>query len=156
MNRKRWKDLLEAIGVIAIVASLIFVAQEIRTNTESNNIAIEQNYASNWLAINTAVAENGDLAELVAKANAGEELNRREARQYRAYVQMHFSQVFHMLRLYDQGLISESEIREAFRGVRRGAEGGRFRKEVERVGNERRRRLILDPDGLDKWLDISP
>ena len=156
MKREQLKDVLEAIGITAIVVSLLFVALEIRTNTESNNIAIEQNYASNWLAINTAVAENGDLAELVAKANAGEELNRREARQYRAYVQMHFSQVFHMLRLYDQGLISESEIREAFRGVRRGAEGGPFRKQVEEVEIERRRRLIVDPDGLDKWLNISP
>ena len=156
MKREQLKDVLEAIGITAIVVSLLFVALEIRTNTESNNIAIEQNYASNWLAINTAVAENGDLAELVAKANAGEELNRGEAQQYKSYVQMNLTQVFHMLRLYDQGLISESEVRAAFRGVRRAAEGGRFRKQVEEVGNERRRRLIVDPDGLDKWLNISP
>ncbi len=52
MSREQLKDILEAIGVIVIVASLVFVAIEIRTNTESNNIAIEQNYASNWLAIN--------------------------------------------------------------------------------------------------------
>ena len=123
MSREQLKDILAAIGVIAIVASLMFVALEIRTNTDSNNIAIEQNYASNWLTINTAVAENGDLAELVAKANAGEELNRGEAQQYKSYVQMNLTQVFHMLRLYDQGLISETEIRSAFRGVRRVAEG---------------------------------
>ena len=156
MTREHWKDLLEAAGIIAIVASLVFVAQEIRTNTESNNIAIEQNYSSNWLTINSVIAENHDLAELFEKGLAGEEMNRAEARQFNGLVSMHLTQSFHMLRLYDQGLISEDEVRGAFRGLRRIAERGRFREEVEKVTIERNRRLILDPDGLDKWLDIEP
>jgi hypothetical protein len=156
MTREQWKDLLETAGVIAIVASLIFVAQEIRTNTESNEIAIEQNYSSNWLTINSVIAENHDLAELLEKGLAGEEMNRAEARQFSGLVSMYLTQSFHMLRLYDQGLISEEEIRGAFRATRRLAERGRFREQVEGVGNERRRRLILDPDGLDNWLDVEP
>jgi len=156
MSREQIKDVLEAIGVTAIVASLLFVALEIRTNTESNNISIEQGYSSNWLTINTAIAGDGELAALIAKADAGGELNPAEARRYRAYVRMYLTQVFHMLRLYDLDLISEDEVRSAFRSVRRGAERDRFREEVEVVGNERRRRLILDPDGLDKWLNVSP
>ncbi len=156
MTREQWKDLLETAGVIAIVASLIFVAQEIRTNTESNEIAIEQNYSSNWLTINSVIAENHDLAELFEKALAGEEMNRAEARQFDGLVSMYLTQSFHMLRLYDQGLISEGEVRQAFNAVRGYAERGRFRVEVEDVGDERRRRLILDPDGLDQWLNQEP
>ncbi len=135
---------------------MIFVAIEIRTNTESNKIAIEQNYSSNWLAINTSIAENAELAEVVAKGDAGEELDRQEARQYQALVQMYLSQVFHMLRLYDQGLISEDEVRSAFRGVREAATRGRFGDYVSEIENERRRGLIVDPDGLDKWLNVKP
>ena len=156
MTREQWKDLFEAAGVIAIVASLVFVAQEIRTNTESNKIAIEQNYSSNWLTIGAVIAENHDLAEIFEKGLAGEEMNRAEARQFDALVSMYLTQSFHMLRLYDQGLISEDEVRAAFRAVRLNAEHGRFREEVEKVGDERRRGLILDSDGLDKWLNAEP
>jgi len=156
MTREHMKDFLEAIGVITIVASLIFVALEIRTNTASNKIAIEQSVSSNWLIINSTIAENHDLAELFEKGLAGEELNRAEARQFGAYVSMFLTQSFHMLRLYDQGLISEDQVRLAFRALRNLAQQGRFRERVETIGDDRLRGLILDPDGLDKWLNIEP
>lgn len=155
MNREWWKDLFEVIGVIAIVASLIFVAQEIRTNTESNNIAIEQNYSSNWMTINAAIAENKDLAGVLEKGLAGEELDRAETRQFDQLVSMYLTQSFHMLRLYDLGLVTESEVRAAFRVVRRLAQKGRFREQIETVTLERNRELILDPNGFDKWLNLD-
>jgi hypothetical protein len=115
MTRSDWKDTFEAIGVFAIVASLIFVAFEIRTNTASNQIAIEQNYSSNWLTINALIAENHGLAEVFEKGLAGEDMTRAEARQFNGLVSMYLTQSFHMLRLYDQGLVTEDEARSAFR-----------------------------------------
>ncbi len=157
MTREHMKDMLEAIGVITIVASLIFVALEIRTNTASNRISIAQTTSSNWLSINGIIAENHDLAELFEKGLAGEEMDRAEARQFRAFVAMHLTQSFHMLRLYDQGLISEDEVRLAFRALRNLAQRGRFRERLETtLSDARNRGLILDPDGLDKWLNIKP
>ena len=156
MTREHMKDILESIGVITIVASLIFVALEIRTNTASNRISIAQTTASNWLTINGIIADNHDLAELFEKGLAGEEMDRAEARQFGAFVSMHLTQSFHMLRLYDQGLISEDQVRLAFRALRNLAQRGRFRERVEAIGDDRRRGLILDPDGLDKWLNIKP
>ena len=44
----------------------------------------------------------------------------------------------------------------AFRALRQNAQRGRFREEVEKVTIERNRMLILDPDGLDKWLNTEP
>ena len=77
MTRDQWKDWLEGIGILAIIGSLIFVALEIKTNTESNIIAIEQNNAANWMIINSTVAANHDLATVVEKKGlAGEELDR--------------------------------------------------------------------------------
>ena len=35
MNRDQWKDLVEGLGVLSIVASLVFVAFEIRQNTNA-------------------------------------------------------------------------------------------------------------------------
>ena len=155
MNREELKDLFDIIGIVAIVASLIFVAFEIRTNTASNKISIEQNYSANWLEINAALAQSNDLAEVYEKGLAGEELTRSEARQFDGIVSMFLTQSFHMLRLYDHGLLSEAEVRNAVRALRIRAQQGHFRKYVEEIGNERRRRLILDPNGLDEWLDAE-
>ncbi len=76
MNRERWKDLFEIVGVVAIVASLIFLTLEIRTNTETNQIAIFQNYSANWFEMHSQVAGNRDLAALVEKALSGAELDK--------------------------------------------------------------------------------
>ena len=152
-NWNRWLTLAANLGV---VAGLVFVALEIQTNTESNLIAIEQTYSTNYLTINSTIAANRDLAMVFEKGLAGEELDRAEGRQFRHLVGMYLTQSFHMLRLYDQGLIMEDEVRGAFRAVRLNAEHGRFREIVETIGNERRRGLILDSDGLDKWLNDEP
>jgi len=155
MTGDQWKDWLEGIGILAIIGSLIFVALEIKTNTESNNIAIEQDIAANWMIINSTVAANHDLATVLEKGQAGEELDRAEARQFRAFVAMFLTQAFHMLALYDQGLISEDVVRGAFRALRINAQRGYFRERVEMMSNDRLRGLILDPDALDKWLNIE-
>ena len=107
----RWLTLSANIGVIA---GLVFVAIEIRTNTESNMIAIDQNYATNWMTINTTIAANSNLAAVFEKGLAGEELDRVEARQFDHLVSMYQTQSNHMLRLYDLGLISEAQVRGAY------------------------------------------
>ena len=155
MNRQQRKDWLEGIGIVAIVGSLIFVALEIKTNTESNDIAIEQTIATNWMVINSTVATNHDLAVVLEKGFAGEELDRAEDRQFRSFVSMFLTQSFHVLRLYDDGLTTEDAVRSAFRALRLNAQQGRFREIVEEVTDDRRRGLILDPDGLDKWLNVN-
>ena len=148
----RWLTLAANLGVIA---GLVFVALEIRTNTDSNEIAIRASVASNWMAFNSAIVENRDVADILEKGLAGEELDRAEARQFSHLVSMLLTQSFHVLNLYDKGLVSEVEIRSSLRAVRQLAEQGRFREEIAGVGNERRRKLILDPDGLDTWLDVQ-
>jgi hypothetical protein len=145
----RWLTLGANLGVIA---GLVFVALEIKTNTESNRIAIDQNYSSNWMTINAALAINRELADIFERGLAGEELDRAELRQFQHLVSMYLTQSFHMLRLYDLGLISEQEIRDAFRALREYAQKGRFREHVLQIGNERRKNLILDPNGMDRWL----
>lgn len=154
MTREQLKDALEVIGVIAIVASLIFLALEIRTNTATNEIAIYQNYSANWLTMNGQMAENNDLATLVEKAYSGGELTAVEQRRFRGYVSQRITQSRHMLDLYDRGLIPESEARRAFRAIRINAQNPAFRQTIiDSISAPRLRGLIVDSDGLDKWLD---
>ena len=146
----RWLTLAANVGVIA---GLVFVALEIRTNTESNDIAIRASSASNWMALNSTIVENRDVADMFEKGLAGEELDRAEARQFGNLVSMYLTQSLHMLNLYDKGLISEAEVRSSFRAIRDFAKQGRFREEIEQMRDGRRRSLILEPDGLDSWLN---
>lgn len=155
MNRQQWKDALETIGFLTLIGSLIFLAMEIRTNTESNHIAIFENYGSNWIAMNGEIAGNRELAAIVVKANTGEELGPVESLQYRGWVFQRVSQSNQMLRFYDAGLISEYEAQRAFRAIRVEAENARFREEIETIDNERLRALILDEDGMEKYLNAA-
>jgi hypothetical protein len=155
VNRQQWKDTFEAIGFLALIGSLVFLAMEIRTNTESNHIAIFENYGSNWIAMNGEIAGNRDLAALVVKAYAGEELDPVESRQFEGWVFQRVSQSNQMLRFYDAGLITEYEAQRAFRSIRVEAENPRFRAEIETIDNARLRGLILDEDGLEKYLNAT-
>ena len=153
MNRQQWKDTFEVVGFITLIGTLVVLALEIRTNTESNHIAIFENYGSNWIAMNGEIAGNRELAALIVKANSGEPLDPVEARQFRGWVFQRVSQSNQMLRFYDADLISEFEAERAFRAIRVAAVNPRFRQEIETIDNERLRGLILDEDGLEKYLD---
>jgi hypothetical protein len=146
----RWLSLATNIGVFA---GLVFVALEIRTNTESNDIAIRASSASNWMALNSTIVENRDVADLFEKGLAGEDLDRAEGRQFSNLVSMYLTHSLHMKNLYDNGLISEADVRGSFRAIRNYAKQGRFREEIEKMHGERNRSLILEPDGLDDWLN---
>jgi hypothetical protein len=83
MRREQWKDLLEAVGGIAIVASLIFVGIETRNSAiqaELNKRAIEitayQDLIDNISQTNTLTIENEYVASLMHKAfNTSEPLS---------------------------------------------------------------------------------
>ena len=155
MTREKWKDTFEVIAVVALIGSLLFLALEIRTNTESNHISIFANYGSNWIDMNGQIAENRELAALIEKAYSSEKLDNVEARQFRGWVFQRVSQSNQMLRFYDAGLISEYEAGRAFRAVRAQAQHLRFREEIETIDNIRLKGLILDEDGLEKYLNAS-
>jgi len=100
------------------------------------------------------IAGDPVLADILERALVGSELSVAETRQLRHLVYMYLTQSFHMLRLYDKGLVSEADLRSAFREL---AERGRFREIIEEdVSFERGRHLVLDPDGLDVWLNVEP
>jgi hypothetical protein len=155
MTREQWKDIFEVIALVALVGSLLFLALEIRTNTESNHISIFANYGSNWIDMNGQIAESRELAGLIEKAYSSEKLDNVEARQFRGWVFQRVSQSNQMLRFYDAGLISEYEASRAFRAVRAQAQHLRFREEIETIDNIRLKGLILDEDGLEKYLNAS-
>ncbi len=105
--------------------------------------------------MNGQLAENRELAALVEKAYSGGDLNNVELRQFRGWIFQRVTQSNQMLRLFDASLIPEYEAKFAFRAIRVEALNARFRQEIETIPNTRLRSLILDEDGLDKYLNAT-
>ena len=158
MNLEKLNQWLRLLANIGVVAGIIFLAMEIRTNTATNRIAVLQNYSNNWMHIHAQLAENHELATLVDKALSGGELDNVENRQFRRWVLQFVTQSHDMLRHYDAGLISENELRGAFLHICDLARNDRFRRVLEELppgSGGRLGGLILDEDGYEKWLNTK-
>jgi hypothetical protein len=146
----QWLALVANVGVIA---GLVFVAIEVRTNTDANRLAIYQNYSQNWFQAHAQIADSADLAQIVENAMNGEDLSPVEHRRFQGYVFMRVTNSNNMLRAYDRGLIDEAEMRDALRAIRASAQQSTaFAEFIDPISDERLRSLILDEDGLDLWL----
>jgi hypothetical protein len=75
MTREKWKDLLEGIGFVAIIASLIFVGIETRNSTQQAALTTQalevsayQDLIDNILDMNMAITQDSEVAALMHKA----------------------------------------------------------------------------------------
>ena len=86
---KKWALISEIIGGIAVVVSLVFLILEIKHNTRESQlntqaieISVYNDLISNIMSINENIIEEGDFAEIVVKANNGDELSKVESLRY--------------------------------------------------------------------------
>ena len=144
---------LKVAANLGLLAGLVFVALEIRTNTETNLISIFQASSANWMEINGDLMDR-DVAELLEKAFSDEELDDVERRQFEGWVRKQLTHAAFIRRLYNAELISDAEFRNEFaNGIREYREIDRFRQRINSLVDEEFRKLILDDGGLDSWLD---
>ena len=78
-----WKDGVELVGIVAIVASLIFVGLEMR---QSQQIALSERAVNMLLSDIEARCPIYEFPDIWARGNAGEELSRSDAVIYRALI----------------------------------------------------------------------
>jgi len=98
MKSTNWKNIVETIGIGAIVFSLIMVAYEVRQNTIATELEVAASYESSFSEMEFFIAGNPDFAELLAKGIDGVELNRTESlrlemfyrRVLRSWQQLHY------------------------------------------------------------------
>ncbi|MGI9200722.1 MAG: hypothetical protein ACR2QL_06670 [Woeseiaceae bacterium] len=115
MNNRHWRELVEIVGVVAIVASLILVASELR---QSNRIAAaqtEQHIGENFNTLNIARATDPEFAKLFPKLEAPEShlITATDASQIRG-IARHLESVYWTVHsAYENGLISR-EIRDSY------------------------------------------
>lgn len=84
----------EVIGALAVVATLLFVARDIRQNSKSLSISALRDTTAQWNHWSNMIASSGDLADIVAKGNKTvSNLSESEKLRYGAYVQSFFDNV---------------------------------------------------------------
>ena len=121
MNRQTWKDLLEAIGFAAIIASLIFLAIETRNSTrqaELNTQAIEisayQDLMNNIAEMNALTASNPEVSRIMFKAwNTDEAFTEEEEFIFSRLSWIRFRHGDMAYFQFERGVIDETRLRSA-------------------------------------------
>jgi len=119
MTREQRKDLLEVIGFVAIIASLVFVGFETRNSTrqaaltaQALEISAYQDLMDNIAQLNMNAVQNAEVGTFLHKAfETSEELT--DVEQYRLYRNL-FTRFRHGDMAYfqfERGAISEAQLR---------------------------------------------
>jgi len=94
MNWDAIATVAEIIGAAAVVATLIYVARDIRQNSKSLSMSALRDTTAQWNQWSEMLATSGDLADIVATGNDSyTNLSAGEKLRYAAYVQSFFDNV---------------------------------------------------------------
>lgn len=112
MKNNQWRNLLEIIGVLSIVAGLLMVAMEIR---QANRIATAQTVmqlAAQFNEFNAARFENPALADLTAKIQRPDDISMSSTeRSMASGLAWHFGNIFWSAEIAHQnGLLSDDDL----------------------------------------------
>ena len=153
---RRLNQYLTLLANLGVIGGLFFLGLEVRSNTAANQIAVYESAAQNWMLLNGQEATNREFAGLLERASSGESLDPVEVRQVRAWIRQHLTGAFLRVRLYDQGLLTDSELRGGLAYVRFLARDPHLRPMFEAEvggGGSRFGGLILEEDAFERWLE---
>ena len=129
MSRQHWKDLLEGIGFVAIVSSLIFVGLETQNsseqtalNTRSLEIAAYQELMNNIAEINVMNIQSAEAAEVTAPIFGASDVKAWRSASALYLVFRHGDIAYFM---YERGAIDGDRLRSALRILPLSTEVGR-------------------------------
>lgn len=123
MTREQWKDWLEGIGFLAIIASLVFVGIETRNSaqqailaTQAMEIAAYQELMDNIAEMNANVVQDAEVAAFLFKAYGTEgELSDLEQFRLSRNLFQRFRHGDIAYFQYERGVIDEVRLRSALR-----------------------------------------
>jgi hypothetical protein len=147
MDFKMFNEIAELIGIVAIVASLVFVGMQLR---QSQRIALAEVEGTVTTASIEMASLMSDNSEVWHRGIAGEELDASEARVFEGIVIALSDRAWALqsqFKLLDDDVKAEAKVHEfaAFLHARPGARRVWTEREVEL----NRIRGLLDPDGLE-------
>ena len=129
MSRQQWKDLLEGVGFVAIISSLIFVGLETQNsseqtalNTKSMEIAAYQELMNNIAEINVMNIQSVEAAEITAPIFGMQDVKTWRSSSVMYLIFRHGDIAFFM---YEHGAIDADRLRSALRILPLQSEHGR-------------------------------
>jgi hypothetical protein len=111
MTIQDWGAVGEIVGAAGVIASLLYLAIQIRQSSRTARNATTQSIMSMSAHMNTAVA--GDISPTIAKMIAGAELNPDEEFRYFSFLMAVFASHWQVHYQFEHGMI-EAEIFEAY------------------------------------------
>jgi len=128
MGRQHWRDILEGIGLVAIVASLVFLGietsnstEQTKLNTQAIEISAYQELMKNILEINALSVEERNAAEIAAPLyNLDADTFEKHAALYMLF--RHGDMAYFM---YERGVIDEPRLHSALRPLPLSSEIGK-------------------------------
>jgi len=141
---KKFNEVAELVGIVAIVASLIFVGLQLQQSQQIALADLEASYSSASIEIASLISDN---SEVWAKGIVGEELNESEAAVFESIIAALSDRnwsVQQQMRLLNGDEAADSQVHgfAAFLHQRPGA---------RRVWVAREARLKADREALDPW-----
>ncbi len=146
-NLDKWISIGANVGVLI---GIVFLLIEIRTNTQSNTLGMQEAYSNNFMQIN-AVDITHEMAEIIHKSNVGESLSPIEEFQLNAYFQMYLTQTNFIRRLYDRDVATEAEFREMYLYLGKITNNPYFRQFALGLP-EVYQQLLLEEDGFERYV----
>ncbi len=108
MKKPGWKDVVEGLGVVAIVASLIFVGLELQQSREIAVADIHQQKAAMAIQVQQGLLAPEEYSDALNKLHQGESLNSREKGLLQFAQSPWFQYWENTFFQYQMGLLSES------------------------------------------------
>ncbi len=109
MDSAKLHDWLQIIGVFGVIAGIVFLAYELRQNHDMMKAQTRQALAQSAVNLLWREVENGELANIIIRGNAGEELSEVEFFRYRKANVAFFAYWENVHYQYKAGLIDDSE-----------------------------------------------
>jgi hypothetical protein len=109
VNRDQRRDLFEALGLVAIVGSLVFLALEVRQANLATRLAARDSATQGHIDYMALLIDSTVLASASAKATANQKLSHTEEKQYLIFHELrwrHYERVYY---LYSNGVFSDQE-----------------------------------------------
>ncbi len=112
MKKTNWREVVEIVGVVSIVGSLLLLATEVRQSNRIANSEMEMNLAKNYNIIQHERATNPDFAKLYAKiSNPDAHLITATEREQIRGLAWHYVNVFWAAQsAYENGVLSHEQL----------------------------------------------
>jgi len=132
MNWEAIGSIAELLGALGVIASLVYLAAQIRQNTRTMRAATYESLSQATAASNTLLISDPDVARLIERGFGSDPLEREDRARFAAYLRMTFRRYDSIYLHYRQGTLPLEAWEAYWNSFRRNLRGPHVRDFWER------------------------